>query len=88
MRELSQAALAEKIGIPTSSIGHFESGGRKPSFDNLRHLANALDVTTDYLLGRIDDPILPQSSDPLFKKFAKLSDHDRELAGRILSVFV
>ncbi len=29
-------------------IAHFETGIRKPSFDTLRRLANALDVTTDY----------------------------------------
>ena len=38
-----------------SAISHFETGTRKPSFDNLRRLADALDVTTDYLLGRVKD---------------------------------
>ena len=37
-----------------SAISHFETGTRKPSFDNLRRLADALSVTTDYLIGRVD----------------------------------
>jgi transcriptional regulator with XRE-family HTH domain len=49
---LTQAELGEKTGLPPSSISHFEKGPRKPSFDNLRRLAAALHVTTDYLLGR------------------------------------
>jgi transcriptional regulator with XRE-family HTH domain len=56
LRKLSQAELAAKASLPPSSVSHFESGARKPSFDNLRRLASALDVTTDYLLGRADTP--------------------------------
>src|SRR3546814_5370774 len=54
-RKISQGELAKKTGLPASSISHFEGGGRKPSFDNLLRLADALDVTTDYLLGRSED---------------------------------
>ena len=54
-RGLSQEALAEKAELQPSAISHFETGSRKPSFDNLRRLADALSVTTDYLIGRVDD---------------------------------
>ena len=56
LRKLSQGDLAERSGLQPSAISHFETGGRSPSFDNLRRLADALNVTTDYLLGRSDDP--------------------------------
>src|ERR1700676_4971432 len=42
LREWSQEELATKAGMPPSSIGHYESGSRKPSFDTLRKLANVL----------------------------------------------
>jgi transcriptional regulator with XRE-family HTH domain len=54
-RGLSQDALAEKADLQPSAISHFETGSRKPSFDNLRRLADALSVTTDYLIGRVDE---------------------------------
>jgi transcriptional regulator with XRE-family HTH domain len=41
--------------LQPSAISHFETGSRKPSFDNLRRLADALSVTTDYLIGRVDE---------------------------------
>ena len=44
--------LAERTGFHPSAVPHFETGQRAPSFDNLKRLADALDVTTDYLLGR------------------------------------
>lgn len=54
--QLSQEGLANKAGMAPAAISHFETGARKPSFDNLRKLANALDVTSDFLLCRTDDP--------------------------------
>ena len=80
MRQWNQNELAEKAGLPSSSIAHFEIGSRKPSFDNLRRLAIALDVTTDYLLGRVDSPEMSESGDPLFRDFSKLTGNDLELA--------
>ena len=49
MRGLSQAELGKKAQLQPTAISHFETGGRAPSFDNLRRLADALNVSTDYL---------------------------------------
>ncbi len=51
-KNLNQTELAHKTSLQPSAISHFESGSRKPSFDNLIKLADALEVTTDYLLDR------------------------------------
>ena len=80
LRGMSQAELAKATGLPPSSIAHFEGGARKPSFDNLRKLATALNVTTDYLLGRVDDPDVAAAADPLYRYGAKLTEADRTLA--------
>jgi transcriptional regulator with XRE-family HTH domain len=86
MRGWSQADLAQRAELPPSSIAHFETGSRKPSFDNLRRLAIALEVTTDYLMGRVDEPTLAEAGDPLFRNVAKLSGHDRDLAKNFLEM--
>jgi transcriptional regulator with XRE-family HTH domain len=80
IRKWSQSQLAERARMPPSSIAHFETGKRKPSFDTLRRLANALDVTTDYLLGRVDDPALAEAGDPLYRDMGKLTADDRDTA--------
>jgi transcriptional regulator with XRE-family HTH domain len=36
--------------------GPRESGARKPSFENLRRVADKLDVSVDYLMGRVGEP--------------------------------
>lgn len=51
---LSQQDLAELAGVQASAISHFELGRRLPSFENIRRLADALNVTSDFLLGRED----------------------------------
>lgn len=86
LRGWSQNDLAARSGMPQSSVGHFEGGTRKPSFDTLRKLANALEVTTDYLLGRVDDPGRAEAGDPLFRDIGKLSGGDRELAKDFLNM--
>lgn len=86
LRAWTQSDLAGEAGLPPSSVAHFESGSRKPSFDTLRRLANALEVTTDFLLGRTDDPALAQSADPLYRDASKLSGADRKLAAEFLKM--
>ena len=79
MRQWNQYELAAKANLPPSSIAHFEIGSRKPSFDNLRRLAIALEITTDYLLGRVSSPEMSKSGDPLFRDVSRLTGNDREL---------
>ena len=86
LRGMSQAELAKITGLPPSSIAHFEGGTRKPSFDNLRKLATALNVTTDYLLGRVDAPEVAASADPLYRRVADLTERDRSLAADFLDM--
>lgn len=86
LREMKQSELAERAKLPPSSIAHFEAGSRKPSFDTLRRLATALDVTTDYLLGRVEEPGLAEAGDPLYRDMGKLNDKDRQLAREFLEM--
>ncbi len=51
---LSQRVLAEKIGMAQNTIAQYEAGTAKPRLDVLFKLAQALNATTDYLLGLED----------------------------------
>ncbi len=52
MRGMTQAQLGARSGLKGSAVSHFESGRRTPSIENLKRLADALDVKSDHLLGR------------------------------------
>ena len=78
-KKLSQSELAKKAGFQPSAISHFETGKRSPSFANLKKLADALEVTVDYLLGRAEKPKNQGlEAEALFRDFSKLSEPDRK----------
>ena len=47
---LSQQMLADLCGISLSFLGHIERGSRKMSLETLVSIANALNLSCDYLL--------------------------------------
>ncbi|MBQ9118607.1 MAG: helix-turn-helix transcriptional regulator [Lachnospiraceae bacterium] len=48
---MTQATLAQKLGVTKSVISAYENGLRLPSYDILIHIAKLFNVSTDYLLG-------------------------------------
>lgn len=86
-RELNQGELAQRAGLQASAVSHFETGTRKPSFDNLKKLADALRVTTDYLLGRSDDMEgSATSADILHRRYSGLSTEYQEMADEFVKM--
>jgi transcriptional regulator with XRE-family HTH domain len=67
LRDMKQEELETKAGFPATTISHYETGERKPSFDTLRRLVQVLKVTADYLLGQVDDPGISVAADPLYR---------------------
>lgn len=53
---LTQAEVAKLLDMSASTIGMYEQGRRDPDTDTLKKLAELYEVSTDYLLGRTDDP--------------------------------
>ncbi len=55
--DLTQRDLATKLGITSGAVGMYESGKRFPDNKILSKIADYFHVSTDYLLGRTDDPM-------------------------------
>lgn len=53
---LTQKQVAEAIGMRESSYQRYEQGRSLPSVAILERIADAFNVSTDYLLGRTDVP--------------------------------
>ena len=56
---LSQTALAHQTGIPLPNLNRIEHGRQSIYIQRLVDLAEALQVSTDYLLGRTAEPTPP-----------------------------
>lgn len=74
-RELSQYELARRLGIARTTYQGYEMGAREPDYETLQKIADFFDVSTDYLLGRTNDPSQPDDldiqinpNDPYWKK--------------------
>ena len=51
-RRINAKALGELCGLSKNMIGQYEKGEKMPSAKSLMALADFLDVSIDYLLGR------------------------------------
>lgn len=56
IKGLTQKQLAIIIHATERGVQRYESDERKPTFDAIIALANGLDVSTDYLFGRTNNP--------------------------------
>lgn len=54
-RDLSQEQLAHIVGTTKGTISNYENSHSTPSNEMLVSLADELQTSTDYLLGRTDD---------------------------------
>lgn len=54
-KNFKQKEMAELLGIKLRSYQQYEGGQRRPDYETLVALADYLDVTTDYLLGRTEE---------------------------------
>lgn len=90
---LSKSDLANAIGVHYSQIGRYENKGAQPSADILGKLANALGVTTDFLMNGTADNLADNSlSDKellnQFKFIEKLPDTDKNVVKVLLDAFI
>ena len=53
---LTQKQVAAAVGMNESAYQRYEWGLREPAYRQLLNLANAFNVSLDYLAGRTDNP--------------------------------
>ena len=89
-RGQSQNELASRSGVDVSRINRYEKNAAEPSSRLLGRLADALDVTADFLLGRDDfdgrpiREIAARESFELFVRRASVAATDHERLWRMI----
>lgn len=58
-RKLTQAELADRVGITRSALSQYEIGSRSPDYEIVQRIANFFDVSIDYLVGGASAPTNP-----------------------------
>jgi transcriptional regulator with XRE-family HTH domain len=92
-KNLSQAELADRVGVHSTHVSRYERGVSRPAFDTLQRIAGILGVTTDYLLeGNADESAKARFEDrkllQRFQEAQSLPDRDKELVCEFLDAFL
>jgi transcriptional regulator with XRE-family HTH domain len=76
-KKISQDELAKRIGVHAPVIGRYERGEVKPSIEVATKIADALEVSLDYLVGH-SDLLLEHSVLDRIIDIQRLSNKDQE----------
>ena len=77
LREITADTLSEKIGVAAQTLRHIESGANKTKLQTLINIADVLNVSVDYLLGRVPSPQETLSAE--IKNAYGLTDHQEQM---------
>ena len=92
-KNLSQAEMGKILGLHYTHISRYERGVSKPTVESLKRIAEALEVTTDYLIedkpdkaakAKIEDRMLLEQ----FHEIEKLSEEDKYIVKELLDAFL
>jgi transcriptional regulator with XRE-family HTH domain len=93
-KNMTQIQLAKRVGITHTHIGRYELGtANKPSADTIKRIAEALGVSSDYLLeGASDQAVKVHIEDQellqQFKEIEKMPEDDKTVVKKFLDAFI
>lgn len=86
-RNITQVRLSTELEVSQETISAYENGKAEPKIDKLIKIANFLNTSTDYLLGRIDDEsplvdlannVVDEQLNELINNYARLNKLQRK----------
>lgn len=92
-KDLSQSELGELVKVHYTHIGKYERGESSPSLETLTLLADALNVTIDYLArGNEESAAVASIADKdllrMFQDAEKLPTEEKEIIKKFLDAFL
>jgi transcriptional regulator with XRE-family HTH domain len=87
-REWSQADLATNSGVSREMIGKYERGEAVPSIDAAKKIADAFEVSLDYLVGEGVNAAFDKATVKRLQDIQKLSTEDKAHVYAMLDAFL
>ena len=89
----SKSDLAKEINVHYSQIGRYEEKGAQPSADILAKLANALEVTSDFLMNGTSEDLADSTLTDKellnqFKMIEKMKEEKKSVVKIFLDAFI
>ena len=87
-RKLTMQELADKLGVSKSMISYYEKGKKTPSVKTIDKMADTLNVSVDYLIGKSDafdgSESTSKEAKDFMEKFEKLDPAKKEALIKML----
>jgi transcriptional regulator with XRE-family HTH domain len=84
----SQADLANKTGISQVMVGKYERGDAIPSIEVAKRIADALEVTLDYLVGEGTNSKLNKMTLKRIEEIEQLEDDKKRTLFDVIDTFI
>ena len=84
---ISQTALAKQIGIHKNVLGRYERNEVIPSIEIARNIADILDVSLDFLVGKVDVE-MDKTTRKRILDVSKFDDDDKLHIFSVIDAFV
>jgi transcriptional regulator with XRE-family HTH domain len=92
-KELTKEKLGKVVGVHHSQIGRYEKGEASPSAEVLKKMANALHVSTDYLMNGTTadlaaENIMDKTLINQFNRISELSEENKTVVSKLIDAFL
>ena len=84
---ISQTDLASQLGIHKNVLGRYERNEVYPSIEIARKIADILDVSLDYLTGKVDVQMDKDTRERILE-VSKFAEEDKEHIFSVIDAFI
>ena len=86
-KKILQTDLADQLGIHKNVLGRYERSEVLPSIDIAHKIADILDVSLDYLVGK-SDVVMDKTTKKRILEVSKFEDIDRNHIFSVIDAFI
>ncbi len=86
-KKISQTELADQLGIHKNVLGRYERNEVSPSIEIARKIADILDVSLDYLTGKVDVE-MDKDIQKRILEVSKFEDEERKNIFSVIDAFI
>lgn len=87
-KKLSQSELGKLANVSGDIVGKYERNEMKPSIETAKRLANALNVTLDYLVGDSDSTAFDKDITKRMENINNMKSDDKNALFRIIDAYI
>lgn len=91
IRNISRKEFSEKINATEATVSQYANGGKLPSGEALVKIADELDTSADYLLGRTNNRLAPNDvlmANEIYQKLSRLSSSELHVVNMTINQFI